>query len=438
MILKKTIFDKQNISIAVFISAFGAVILASKFEKELSFNVYLLQIIILSALYVSLNAINFDLIPKFISPKVLFMVLALYHILSILLTRLNIVEPYLFWSKFGFSSMYLNNDLLIFGDLAHLTSWASCNIPIEIGSAECDPFFRPSNQNPHVLSLFRYFDLSNLFVIGLVLICAFYISTYKLFNHNKSLNFKILILCISPTIVMALERNNETLTIMLITLSLRLITQQGLKQIFGSLLLVAATFFKFWPILIVGLILFLNWKVLMLISKLCLLMGVLYWLVYINNFLSMRNYTQNGSYFGGSFGFQLFFVDKESNVWFYLLLSVMVIYIAFFRESFNEFKTASSKSLATLVPLFSSYIILWLMGVNWSYRLIILLPTLYFLENSDLSEKFIKKTSNLIVITMLTSQLSVTVFVTSFLSIYFGIFIVLNLGLMKKNLFVRN
>lgn len=167
-------------------------------------------------------------------------------------------------------------------------------------------------------------------------------------------------------------------------------------------------------------------------------MGVLYWLVYINNFLSMRNYTQNGSYFGGSFGFQLFFVDKESNVWFYLLLSVMVIYIAFFRESFNEFKTASSKSLATLVPLFSSYIILWLMGVNWSYRLIILLPTLYFLENSDLSEKFIKKTSNLIVITMLTSQLSVTVFVTSFLSIYFGIFIVLNLGLMKKNLFVRN
>ena len=152
MILKKTIFDKQNISITVFISAFGAVILASKFEKELSFNVYLFQIIILSALYMSLNAINFDLIPKFISPKVLFMVLALYHISSILLTRLNIVEPYLFWSKFGFSSMYLNNDLLIFGDLAHLTSWASCNIPIEIGSAECDPFFRPINQNPHVLS----------------------------------------------------------------------------------------------------------------------------------------------------------------------------------------------------------------------------------------------------------------------------------------------
>ena len=36
MILKKTIFDKQNISITVFITAFGAVILASKFEKELS------------------------------------------------------------------------------------------------------------------------------------------------------------------------------------------------------------------------------------------------------------------------------------------------------------------------------------------------------------------------------------------------------------------
>jgi len=393
---------------------------------------------ILSTLYISLNAIHFDLIPKFISPKVLFMVLALYHMLSILLTRLKIVEPYLFWSKFGFSSMYLNNELFIFGDLAHLTSWASCNILIEIGSAECDPFSRPSNQNPHVLSLFRYFDLSNLFVIGLILVCAFYISTYKLFNHNKSLNFKILILCISPTIVMALERNNETLTIILITLSLRLITQQGLKQILGSLLLVTATFFKFWPILIVGLILFLNWKVLTLISKLCLLLGLLYWLVYINNFLSMRTFTQNGSYFGGSFGLQLFFVDRESYVWLYLLLAVMVTYVALFWKGFNEFKTYSSKSLTTLVPLFSSYVILWLMGVNWSYRLIILLPALYFLENSDLSEKFIKKTSNLIVITMLTSQLSVTIFITSFLSFYLGIFIVLNLGLMKKDLFVKN
>jgi hypothetical protein len=366
------------------------------------------------------------------------MVLALYHMLSILLTRLKIVEPYLFWSKFGFSSMYLNNELFIFGDLAHLTSWASCNILIEIGSAECDPFSRPSNQNPHVLSLFRYFDLSNLFVIGLILVCAFYISTYKLFNHNKSLNFKILILCISPTIVMALERNNEILTIILITLGLRLITQQGLKQILGSLLLVAAAYFKFWPILIVGLILFLNWKVLMLISKLCILVGLLYWLVYIDNFLSMRTFTQNGSYFGGSFGFKLFFVDGESYVWLYLLLSVMVIYIALFRKGFNEFKTSSSKSLTTLVPLFSSYVILWLMGVNWSYRLIILLPALYFLESSDLSEKFIKKTSNLIVITMLTSQLSVTIFITSFLSFYLSIFIVLNLGLMKKDLFVKN
>jgi hypothetical protein len=430
--------SKQNTAIAIFLTTFGAVILASKYEKELSFNVYLIQLMILSTLYMSLNAIDFDLIPKFISPKVLFIALALYHMISILLTRLKIVEPYLFWSKFGFNSMYLNNDLFIFGDLAHLTSWASCNSPIEIGSAECDPFSRSTNQNPHVLSLFRYFDLSNLFVIGLILVCAFYISIYKLFNHNNSLNSKILILCISPTVVMALERNNEILTIILITLGLRLTNQQGLKQILGSLMLVTAVFFKFWPILVVGVILFLNWKVLTLISKLCLVLGLFYWLVYFNNFLSMRTFTQNGSYLGGSFGFQLFFVDRKSYIWLYLLLAVMVIYTTLFRKGINEFKASSSKSLTTLVPLFLSYVILWLIGVNWSYRLIILLPTLYFLENCDLPEKFIKKTSNLIVITMLTSQLSVTIFITSFLSFYLGIFIVHNLGLMKKDLLDKN
>lgn len=421
----------------IFFTACIAVIPASRLQSKLTFDVYLLQLIILSALYMGLNIINFNSIPKLLNPKVLFLVLAVYHMLSISLTKLSIVKPYLFWTKFGFSSMYINNELFIFGDLAHLTSWASCKIPIEIGSALCDPFFRPSNQNPHVLSLFRYFNLSNLFVIGLILICTFYILIYTLFSPNKSLNFKFLILCISPTFVMALERNNEILTIILITLGLQLITQQGLRQIFGSLLLVGAAFFKFWPILIVGLILLLNWKVLTLISKLCLTVGIFYWLICINNVLSMRTFTQNGSYFGGSFGFELFFVDRGSYIWFYLLLSVLFLYIAFLRKGFHDFKSASSRDLAILVPIFSSYIVLWLMGVNWSYRLILFLPALYFLENSDLSQIFIKKTSNLIVITLLTTQLSVTVFITSFLSVYLGVFIALNLGLIKKDFFSR-
>ncbi len=421
------------LSFCGFISAQILIVIASKFESELSPNMNFLQLLLVLVLYVSLSQINLELIPDFLKPKVLFLMIAGFHLISILLTQINQFKPYLLWSKFGFGSMYLSNDLFIFGDLAHLTSWASCKAPIEIGSTVCDPFLRPSNQNPHVLSVFRYFDLSNLIVIGFVFICAFYLLFFCLMKSDKSFNFKILIVCLSPTVVLGLERNNEVLTIVLISLGLILI-EQNKKQIFGTLLLVCASFFKLWPIFIVTLILFLRWKKLSHVSKLVLIFGVFYWVVFLDNLLKMRGFTQNGTYTGGSFGFQLFFSDRVTRIWLGLFLLFSLALTLYLLKNIKEIKVDPSSELATLSALFICYVFIWFLGVNWSYRLLLLLPILYFLGESNLPKLFINRCTNLILVTLLTVQLSVTVFMTSILSFYFMLFIVVNFSLIRKKL----
>ncbi len=432
MIFPNVRVGKQELSVFLFVTALILVVVASKFEPELSPSINLMQLLLVFVLYVSLNEINFELIPNYLNPKILFLLLAGFHLVSILLTQLDQLKPYLLWSKLGFGSMYLNSDLFIFGDLAHLTSWANCKIPIEIGSTLCDPFLRPSNQNPHVLSFFRFFDLSNLIAIGFIIICAFYFLVYSLFKSHKTFNFKLLILCLSPTIVLALERNNEVLTILLITYGLLFINQSK-KQIYGSLFLVLAAIFKLWPIVIVGLSLCFKWKELSLGSKLVLSGGLFYWIVFLNNIFNMRNFTQNGSYFGGSFGFPLFFTDRASQVWMGLFLLFSFIFLAYLVKDKSQFKVAGSTEVATLTILFICYIFVWVSGISWAYRLLLLLPMLYFLENSQLSKEIIKRTTNLILVTLLTIQLSVTIFMTSILSVYFLAFIIVNSNSIKRD-----
>jgi hypothetical protein len=434
MILSNISNTKQTLAFSGFISTQILILIASKFESELSPTFNFLQLLLVLALYVSLNQINFELIPKLINPKILFLVIAGFHLTSILLTQIHQFNPYLLWSKFGFGTMYLHNKIFVFGDLAHLTSWATCKAPIEIGSAICDPFLRPSNQNPHVLDFFRYFHLSNLIVIGFVFISTFYVLFFFLMKSDKSFNFRLLIVSLSPTVVLALERNNEVLTIILIFLGLILIEHKK-KQILGSFLLVLASFFKLWPVLVVILILFLAWKKLSNVSKLILISGIFYWIVFLDNLLSMREFTQNGTYTGGSFGFQLFFLDRITRIWFSLFLLGSLTLIIFLVKNIKEIKVNSSNELATLSALFISYIIIWFSSNNWSYRLLILLPILYILSKSNFPKSFINKCTNLILATLLTTQLSVTIFMTSILSIYFILFILINFNSIKNNLF---
>lgn len=422
------------ISVCAFVTTLILIAVASKFETELLPIMNFLQLLLVLILYFSLNGINFEMSPTYLNPKFLFLLFSGFHLVSILLTQLNQFKPYSLWSKLGFGSMYLNGDLFIFGDLAHLTSWANCKIPIEIGSAQCDPFLRPSNQNPHILSFFRLIDLSNLIVVGFILVLVFYFLVYSFFKSHKTFNFQLLILCLSPTVVLALERNNEVLTVILISYGL-LFIDQNKKQTYGALFLVLATIFKFWPIVIVCLVIYFKWKSLSLISKLILFSSIFYWIVFLENLLDMRNFTQIGSYLGGSFGFLLFFADTTSQIWMGLFLLFAFGFFIFFVKNNSHFKTTFTTEISNTMIIFICYVFVWLSGVHWSYRLLLLVPAFYFLENSQLPKTFIKKYTNLILVTLLTVQLSVTIFMTSILSLFFIAFIAVNLKFRIRNNF---
>jgi hypothetical protein len=82
------------------------------------------------------------------------------------------------WSHFGAGPMKLNGRNFIFGDLAHLTSAASCSQPLITGTNVCDPWGRLFNQNSDVGKLFRFMDFTNIKLVGLFALLAFMISLF--------------------------------------------------------------------------------------------------------------------------------------------------------------------------------------------------------------------------------------------------------------------
>ena len=98
--------------------------------------------------------------------NLLFGSIIVVHLLALLLTIKNITKPYLYWSQLGFGTMFKNNNAFYFGDLAHVLSAVNCDSQVAIGNNVCDPFDRSFNQNPHIVHLFRTFQLENLFVVG--------------------------------------------------------------------------------------------------------------------------------------------------------------------------------------------------------------------------------------------------------------------------------
>ncbi|NDE19744.1 MAG: hypothetical protein EB000_04825, partial [Alphaproteobacteria bacterium] len=147
--------------------------------------------------------------------------------------------------------MLINNKIFLFGDLAHLTFAANCEERIQIGEPICDPFERPSNQNPHLIMLMRMLKLHNLFVIGIIFIILFYVTIILLMNMQKNIRTELLIAALSPVTFLALDRGNEIINIICLFPIFRFIQQKNNKQLLATLLLAFITFFKFWPIFIV-------------------------------------------------------------------------------------------------------------------------------------------------------------------------------------------
>ena len=139
------------------------------FQKNFNLLMVISQILISIILLVTLYNILFKHsgIAKSINYK-LFFIFPFTYIVSLYLIGQSNNKLYVLLNRFGSGTMFVNNNVFLYGDLAHLTTASDCATPIQIGKIICDPFSRPLNQNPDVISFLRLLNFSNVVWLGLI------------------------------------------------------------------------------------------------------------------------------------------------------------------------------------------------------------------------------------------------------------------------------
>ena len=347
---------------------------------------------------------------------------SMIYIGSLLITLLDKAGLYFFINRFGAGSMYQNNKVYLFSDLTHLTSASSCSIPVKIGENICDPFSRVFNQNPHVVEFLKLLGFSNLFLAGFISTLLFWILILIIYFKKYISAVVLTLVLLSPPVILALDRGNEIITLLLILPGLYLIKRNLYSQIIGVLLLSVASVFKLWPLVLLISVLIFSWKHLCLFSKVIVCITILYWTSNIQNSFSMLNSTQKGNPFGLSFGLRHYF--NSSIFWPYLIIFIIAIlfstiYIVTKFKSIRAIDFDKSFDRSLFNSLITTYVAIWFTGDSYVYRLVLLIPVLIFLRKvfTQLSARTLLE--SLIVATMLTTKLSVTTVMTGTLSLIF-------------------
>ncbi len=341
--------------------------------------------------------------------------------------------PYYLWSKLGAGSMTLNGQLSPLGDLAQLTSAATCSLPVQIGSVICDPWLRAFNQNPDVVGFMSLLRITNLQFLGVATYLFFIIGVYFISRKDIFHHFPIALFILSPAASLAFERGNEVITVALLLFGVYfLLNRKSLPVYLGILLISLSGFFKLWPSLLIFFILIyfrnqLNW-----LQQLLLLSPVLYWVVNLPSAIKMLNSTQSGSALGNSFGFKLFFRPElsSSQVLFLVLFSVFGFGLAFYFMRFKDFShliESHPSDIKLLSAYLATYSCLWLIGDSFSYRLLMFVPVLLILLKPHFLEF---SASRVLIIMILLSSFSVRLPITqtvtttlALLSLIFSIYL---------------
>lgn len=349
------------------------------------------------------------------------------YIGSLLITLLDKDGLYFFINRFGAGSMYQNNKVYLFSDLTHLTSASSCSIPVKIGENICDPFSRVFNQNPHVVEFLKLIGFSNLFLAGFISTLLFWILILIIYFKKYISTIVLTLVLLSPPVILALDRGNEIITLLLILPGLYLIKRNLYSQVIGVLLLSVASVFKLWPLVLLISVLIFSWKHLCLFSKVIVCITILYWTINIQSAFSMLNSTQKGNPFGLSFGLRHYL--NSSIFWPYLIIFLMAIlfstiYIVTKFKSIRVIGFDKSFDRSLFNSLIVTYVAIWFTGDSYVYRLVLLIPVLIFLRKvfTQLSARTVLE--SLIVATMLTTKLSVTTVMTGILSLTFILILV--------------
>ena len=340
------------------------------------------------------------------------------------------------WASLGSGTMYLEGKVAIFGDLSHLTSAAKCDYPIIVGTYVCDPWLRLFNQNPIVAEFLKSINLTNVIVLGISSLTLLYIILFAVINKLEVKSIAPYIMLMTPVSVLAIDRGNEVITMILILVGFFLLhTKSTIRQTMGALSLFFACVFKLWPIALVFFTLIFFWKRVNLVPRFILVLSLFYWISQIDLALNMLNATNTGSPFGRSFGLQLIWHGEFIAI-VVLSLSLLLTYVRLSKSSLNQFITSSSgvATLYSLIPVMLTFSIIWAIGDSYIYRMVILIPVVLLLGQFKFTEfTFPNFLLSAILVTCITSLTPLVLVTTSALALFF-VYLTVTTVLAKRNM----
>jgi hypothetical protein len=365
-------------------------------------------------------------IAKLINYK-LFFIFPFTYLVSLYLNEQGNDKLYIFLNHFGSGTMFVNNHVFLYGDLAHLTTASDCTSPIQIGEIICDPFSRPLNQNPHIISFLRLLDFSNVVWLGLISTLLFFALMILISSKNQINRITLFITLLSPPIVLAIDRGNEIITILLIISSLHLLIGNRIKQSIGATLLVMGAFFKLWPILILLCMLIFLIKHLFIFAKGIMILPIIYWAINFESAVQMVRFTDKGNPNGLSFGIKHYFSSSISFMYIVIFLITTFVFAVFYFFRVMDLlikKEQTSNYLAILNSLLLTYVVIWALGSSYVYRLIIFIPIIIYLNKVFMVNLPLLQLESLILLTLLTSRLSITTVFTNLMAVTFSMILI--------------
>lgn len=348
--------------------------------------------------------------------------------LLLILYLLNINMPFIYnvWSHFGAGPMILRDQIIPFGDLAHLTSAAKCPLPIKVGDVVCDPWGRNFNQNPYIPRVMRFLHLNNLELIGITTLCVFLLVLYISLKFENSKEAITIIAIFTPPLVLAFERGNEVITMIFIITSILLFRtkNQNLMNL-GACALILASLFKVWPTAIGLILICAQGKRMAPNTRLILITPGIFWFFNWREVLKIAEETQHGSPHGGSFGLKILLNSNLLNLGIYISLIIVTLTYLFFtfrlhrKFSRDELKSTEFDVLTFSISIMMTFFLLWFVSDSFMYRLIMLLPLLVFFNSPQFSQyEWARDASKFTVICLISSKLMLSSAITSALALY--------------------
>lgn len=332
-----------------------------------------------------------------------------------LLTALGINFPYLLFSRLGSYSMFLNGKLVVFGDLIHLTSALRCGGTVQVGLIACDPWNRAFNQNPDVIFILRFLPFHSHFVLGIFSLLFFFVTMFILLRTYAPSSPMVWLMCLTPPVVLAIDRGNEILTIGLISLSIYIWLRDNSSYLFCIPLFLAGVF-KLWPFVLLVLMTLFHYRksYYKILPPICIL--GMYLICRFSDFRQISNFTQTGSKLGGSFGWMLL-----KNLDYYSLIAIVIGFLwalLLIRRTsiLNLSESLQFKDNPWIPSLMLTYVFVFFSGSHFTYRLIILIPLAIMINEFDGSRPL----QVFIFTLLLTSRLSVVIISASVVCLVFS------------------